>query len=143
MSATASARALRAPGIAPGVAPRAVPAEAPAPRPRLRVVAPPAQARTRAPFVVLCMAVLGAALIGTLLLNTSMAQGEYDRFSLRGELALSAQEQERLLTELEHVSSPAQIADAAQRLGMVPSSGGGYLRLSDGAVLGNPTPAGG
>ncbi|GGB97089.1 hypothetical protein [Cellulomonas carbonis] len=131
---TAQAAPLRSP---------AAPAPQPAPRPRLRVVAPPAHARTRTPFVVLCMGLLGAALLGTLLLNTSMAQGEYDRFALQRDLAQSAQEQQRLLTELEHVSSPAQIADAAQRLGMVPSTGGGYLRLSDGAVLGNPTPAGG
>ncbi len=35
-----------------------------------------------------------------------------------------------------------ELAERAAALGMVPSTTGGYLRLSDGAVLGTPTPAG-
>ena len=49
---------------------------------------------------------------------------------------------QRLAGEQARLESPAQIAEAAARTGMVPSAGGGYLRLSDGAVLGNPSPAG-
>jgi type II secretory pathway pseudopilin PulG len=88
------------------------------------------------------MGVLAASLLGTLLLNTAMAQGEYDRFALQTELTRAAQEEQRLAGEQARLESPAQIADAAARKGMVPSTGGGYLRLSDGAVLGNPSPAG-
>jgi hypothetical protein len=123
---------------APG---RSVPPEAPS-RPRLHVVRAPAHARTRTPFVVLCMGVLAASLLGTLLLNTAMAQGEYDRFALQTELTRAAQEEQRLAGEQARLESPAEIAAAAARRGMVPSTGGGYLRLADGAVLGNPTPAG-
>lgn len=129
----------QAPTTAPGRT--ATPGEAPA-RPRLHVVRAPAHQRTRTPFVVLCMSVLAASLLGTLLLNTAMAQGEYDRFALQTELTRAAQEEQRLAGEQAHLESPAQIADAASRRGMVPSTGGGYLRLADGAVLGNPTPAG-
>lgn len=121
---------------APRYAPR------PSPAPRLRVVRAPAQARTRVPFVLLCMAVLAASLLGALLLNTSMAQGEYERFALQSRLAQAAQSQQRIAGELEHAASPEQLAAAAGALGMVPTDGGGYLRLSDGAVLGNPVPAG-
>lgn len=133
------------PGRGSAPAPHARPGrpapQAPA-RPRLHVVRAPAHARTRTPFVVLCMGVLAASLLGTLLLNTAMAQGEYDRFALQTELTRAAQEEQRLAGEQARLESPAQIAEAAARKGMVPSTGGGYLRLSDGAVLGNPSPAG-
>lgn len=126
---------------APRPAPRLpAPVEAPS-RPRLHVVRAPGHARTRTPFVMLCMGVLGASLLGTLLLNTAMAQGEYDRFALQTELTRAAQEEQRLTGEKARLESPVQIAEAAAAMGMVPSTGGGYLRLADGAVLGNPTPA--
>ena len=119
------------------------PVQTPAPaRPRLRVVRAPAHARTRVPFVLTCIGALAAALLGALLLNTSMAQGEYQRYELATRLAQSAQAQQEMRSELEGVSSPAALAAAAQALGMVPTTSGGYLRLSDGAVLGNPVPAG-
>jgi len=113
----------------------------PAPRPRLHVVPAPAQARTRVPFVMLCMSVLAASLLGALLLNTSMAKGEYTRFALQTRLAQSTQAQQQMMGDLERAAAPARLAEAAQELGMLPATGG-YLRLSDGAVLGNPSPAG-
>ncbi|KGM08317.1 hypothetical protein [Cellulomonas bogoriensis] len=109
--------------------------------PRLRVVRPPAQSRSRAPFVLLCMGVLAASLLGTLLLNTAMAQGEYERFSLQTRLATSAQNQQELAEAIAVAESPEQLSRAARELGMVPSGDRGYLRLADGAVLGDPTPA--
>jgi len=123
-------------------APRPAPTPAAAPRPRLRVVRAPAHARTRVPFVLLCMAVLVASLLGALVLNTSMAQGEYERFALQTRLAQSAQAQQDMRSQLEQAAAPAQLAAAASALGMVPTTTGGYLRLADGAVLGNPAPAG-
>ncbi len=94
------------------------------------------------PFVALCMGVLVVSLLAVLLLNTRMAQGEYTRYALQTRLAQSAQNQQRIATVLDDVASPAHLAAAARRLGMVPSPGGAYLRLSDGAVLGDPVPAG-
>lgn len=128
------------------VAPR--PTTAPTPRPdrddrapRLHVVRAPAHQRTRVPFVVLCMALLAAAMLGTLLLNTSMAKGEYERIALQTALARSAQDQQELLEDLERTSSAPQLARAARELGMVPAAGAGHVRLADGAVLGDPEPA--
>lgn len=124
-------------------APRTTPAaRTGAPRPRLQVVRAPSHARTRVPFVLLCMAVLAASLLGALLLNTAMAQGEYERQALQTRLAQASQDSERLAGELEHAAAPAQLAAAARSLGMVPTTHGGYLRLADGAVLGDPVPAG-
>lgn len=88
------------------------------------------------------MVVLAASLLGVLLLNTAMAQGEYERYALATRLAQSAQQQQELVTQLDEKAAPARLAERAKALGMVPSTTSGYLRLSDGAVLGNPSPAG-
>ena len=142
MSAAAPLRAPRAsaPLSAPVPAPPRPTTARPAP-PRLRVVQAPRQARTRVPFVALCMGVLVVSLLAVLLLNTRMAQGEYSRYALQTRLAQSAQNQQVVATELDRAASPANLAIAARRLGMVPSPGGAYLRLADGAVLGDPVPA--
>ena len=118
-------------------------ASQPAPA-RLRVVRAPSQLRTRVPFVLLCMSVLAASLLGALVLNTSMAQGEYERQGLQVRLSESTQAVQSINGQLESASSPEHLAASARALGMVlvPASQGGYLRLADGAVLGNPTPAG-
>jgi hypothetical protein len=89
------------------------------------------------------MGVLVTALLAALVLNTSMAQGAYERYALQTRLAQSAQAQQEMRTELEMAAAPTQLASAAGALGMVPTSSGGYLRLADGVVLGNPVPAGG
>ncbi|NCT89977.1 hypothetical protein GXB85_03275 [Cellulomonas sp. APG4] len=122
---------------------RAPPAPGPAPaaRPRLAVVHAPRPARTRAPFVLMCMALLAASLLGALVLNTSMAQGEYDRYELQSTLARSAQQQQELTEQLDRASASPALAQRATELGMVPAGNGGYLRLSDGAVLGDPRAA--
>lgn len=110
--------------------------------PDLRVVRAPLQARTRASFVAMCMMLLIGSLLGALVLNTSMAQGEYERFALQSRLAQATQASQHVAGELERAASPAHLAQAARAIGMVPAAGTGYLRLSDGAVLGNPVPAG-
>ncbi|WP_149204718.1 hypothetical protein [Actinotalea subterranea] len=130
-----------APDVAP-TSPRRAPVPATPARPRLHVVRAPAQARTRVPFVLLCMALLASSLLGALLLNTAMAQGEYERIALQNRLSESSQVQEQKTAELQTRSSSAQLAAAAQALGMIPTAHGAYLRLSDGAILGDPVPAG-
>lgn len=123
-------------------APRPAPQRAtPAPRARLRVVHAPAHERTRVPFVLLCMSILAAALLGALLLNTSMARGAYEAHDLTRQLASLARDEQGLSTALDAKASPAELAAAAQALGMVPAPGLAFLRLSDGAVLGTPAAA--
>lgn len=117
------------------------PAEQAAP-PRLRVVAAPTTARTRVPFVLACMAVLAAALLAALLLNTSTASRAFERYTLTNQLARLQQDQLDLQAQLDAKSSPANLATAARAIGMVPANGTGWLRLSDGSVQGAPAPAG-
>ena len=91
--------------------------------------------------MLLCRGVLASSLLATLVLNTSMAQGEYERFDLQTRLAQSAQAQQELDEQLARATSPEDLAAAAAELGMVQSQDAGYLRLADGTVLGDPRPA--
>ena len=128
-----------------GYAPRpAVPAS---PRPRaaspgrIRLVPTPATSRSRVPFILLCITTLGVALVGVLLLNTTMAHGSYEQRGLQRELARLAQEEQALLAQLDAASSPRELAEHAARMGMVQDSTPAFVRLSDGKVIGDVTPA--
>jgi hypothetical protein len=113
------------------------PAAAPA-RPRLRLVRPPAQARTHVPFVVTCMAILAAALLAALLLNTQLAAGSYATRNLDVELAELARSKQALSAEIDANKAPARLAEAAIAQGMQPAESMAWLRLADGTVQGGP-----
>jgi hypothetical protein len=53
---------------------------------------------------------------------------------------LDAREQ-TLQRELDALRDPQRVAEQAHRLGMVPAGAPAFLRLSDGKVVGKPTPA--
>ena len=110
--------------------------------PRLRLVRAPLQTRTRVPFVLFCIAVLVGALLGALVLNTSMARGAYQAQALQSELAAQARTEQDLNTQLLGHEATGALAASARALGMVPSPPPAFLRLSDGAVRGPPPPAG-
>ena len=110
--------------------------------PRLRVERAPEHARTRVPFVLLCIAILAGALLGALVLNTTMASAAYDKHEMEIELAQLARTEQSLRTRLDAQASPPQLAASARALGLVQAPPSAYLRLADGAVLGSPTPAG-
>lgn len=104
--------------------------------PRLRLVRPPVQVRSHVPFVVICMAVLVAALLSALLLNTRLAAGSYEQHKLDLQLAELARTEQDLSAQLDENRAPAQLAERAAALGMEPAGSTGWLRLSDGTVRG-------
>ena len=110
--------------------------------PRLRVVRAPEPTRTRVPFVLLCIGILAGALLGALVLNTSMASAAYDKHEMEIELAQLARTEQSLRTSIAAHKAPQQLAASARGLGLVQAPPSAYLRLADGAVLGTPTPAG-
>ncbi|QTE30653.1 hypothetical protein [Pengzhenrongella sicca] len=128
--------------FAPAPRPAAAPGRTRAPAPRLRLVRAPQSTRTRAPFVIVCIAILVGALLGALVLNTTMARGSYEAHDLQIELATLARTEQGLSTQLLAHKAPGQLAASARALGMVPAPELAFLRLSDGAILGSPTPAG-
>lgn len=109
------------------------PSDAPA---RLRLVEAPHQARSRAPFVLTCIGLLAGALLGTLLLNTSMANGSYEARALQRELAAQAEVTDTLSARLDELQSPQALAERATGLGMVRVSEPPVLRLADQTIIG-------
>lgn len=105
-------------------------------RPRLRIVRAPAPARSRMPFLLLCLAILGGAMLGALALNTAMATTAYQVADRQMELAQLTQTEQALTSQVEGMNSPTQLAAAASRLGMVPAEGLSYINLETGTITG-------
>jgi hypothetical protein len=117
--------------LVPGVAPRS----------RRRALA---VAGSRAPFVLLVVALLVGTTLGLLVLNTVIAVDSLKATALRAENAERAQEVQRLEQQVVTAGTPAEIARAAEAAGLVPAGPAGYLVLDPdgGAILrGNPEPA--
>jgi len=95
----------------------------------------------RAPFAVLVFAILGAGVVGLLMFNTHMQQGSFyaTRLQVRAD-ELTARKQS-LDMQLERLRAPQRLAEAGKALGMVAPGVPAFVRLSDGSVLGAPTPA--
>lgn len=122
-------------------------------RPELRLVptaTPPVRRRpfpaagSRAPFVLLVVALLVGTTLGLLILNTVIAVDSLEATARRAENAERAQEVQRLEQRVVTAGTPAQIARAAEAAGLVPAGPAGYLVLDPdgGAVLrGTPEPA--
>ncbi len=120
-------------------------AEAAVERARLTVVPPRRPiGRTQAartPFAVLVIALLAVGVVGLLMFNTNMQQASFKVTALQEKVdTLTAQEQS-LTMELDSLRDPQHLAVAAKKLGMVAPAEPAFVRLSDGRVLGNPTPA--
>jgi hypothetical protein len=123
-------------------APRRI--SAPKPERRLRPVTE-AGRRTKPRLAYAIIAVGGIAVIvaAQLLLSIAVAQGAYEIDSYQVQQASLAREEQKLSEDLDRVQSPQFLAANAEALGMVPNANPVYLRLSDGAVLGEPTAAAG
>ncbi len=111
------------------------------PRPRLTIVPRVSSRAPRVPFVILVVLVLGAGLIGLLLLNTALQRGAYELSDLRSSSdALSIKEQS-LHMEVAVLRQPRHVAEAALALGMVRHDSPAFLDLGSGRVTGAATPA--
>lgn len=107
----------------------------------LRLVAPVRSRAGRAPFVVVVLTVLGTGLVGLILLSTVLQAQAFEIARLQSTADdLTVQEQD-LRREAERLQAPADLAERAVRLGMVPNTNPVFLRSSDGKVVGDPVPA--
>jgi outer membrane murein-binding lipoprotein Lpp len=105
-------------------------------RSRLEAVRAPLQVRSRVPFLILCMSILGFALLGALVLNTTMAKGSYQISDLRTEAGVLEQDTQALTSQLQ--AAKTSLPDRARALGMVESDAPTMLRLADGTIVGAP-----
>lgn len=140
MSAASAVRPVRSSSRPTTAALQPVPARTAAQR--IRVVAPPASSRRRMPFGLLCGLVVAASLLAVLLLNISLSHGSYALHSLSSEQARLDEQRDALAERVERAATPEALADRATALGMVPAGSPAFIRLPDGAVLGDPEEAG-
>ena len=108
---------------------------------RLRVVRAPLRPRTRVPFVMACVGILVSALLGVLLLNTSMAQASFTIQERQVQLARLTEREQDLAQRLQVAESPQSVAERALAAGMVPAPPPAFLDLAQGTIVGEPVPA--
>jgi hypothetical protein len=95
----------------------------------------------RAPFAVLVFAILGAGVVGLLMFNTHMQQASFYATRLQQQADDLTARQQALDMDLERLRAPQRLAEAGKALGMVAPGVPAFVRLSDGTVIGTPTPA--
>jgi cell division protein FtsL len=108
---------------------------------RLAVVRSRTTRAPRVPFAALVLTVLALGLVGLLVLNTSLQQGAFHARDLEARVGVLIQQREALQLRVAELRQPQRVAERAAALGMVPNPSPAFLRLSDGKVLGNPSPA--
>jgi hypothetical protein len=92
------------------------------------------------PFLVLVSLILLAGVVGLLRREHLDAAGLVPRDGARGPGHLLRAEKQGLQMELDKLRDPQRVALEAQRAGMVPITHPAFLKLADGAVLGDAVP---
>jgi hypothetical protein len=111
-------------------------------RPAASTPVPPLDAPSpRTPFVLLVLAVVGAGLVGLLLLNTAINENAFRLHDLRKAQEAQSLREQQLQRDLAQLEAPGTLLAAARRLGLVPAGTPAYIRLPSGQVIGVPTPA--
>jgi Na+-transporting NADH:ubiquinone oxidoreductase subunit NqrC len=100
----------------------------------------PAVARTgprhpRAPFILLLIGLLGGALVCLLVISTTLAEGSYRISNLQQQNTNLAKQEQLLTQQVAQASSPAQIAQEAEQLGMRPNTKLQFINLKTGKIV--------
>jgi uncharacterized protein HemX len=122
----------------PATAPRPTAPGTAAPRPAAARPASAARARSRTPFVVLLLGLLGGGLVCLLLINTTLAEGSFQITALQQKNAALAQQEQALQQQTDQEQSPASIAARAEKLGMRPVGRLRFLDLKNGHIYNQP-----
>lgn len=123
---------------------RTVPAGAPSDGRKVRTplsVVRSTPRKRRAPFVVLCFALLAVALVTVLVLNISVSTAQYRLVELRGKQSTLTKQNQDLTQQVQNFEAPQNLAAKATDLGMVASTVKGQIDLSTLTVTGKATPA--
>ena len=97
--------------------------------------------KRRAPFVVLCFALLAVALLAVLVLNISVSSAQYQLVQLRSEQTTLTKQNQDLTQQVQNFDAPQNLAAKAAELGMVASVAKGQIDLSTLSVTGKAKPA--
>src|SRR4051812_1563095 len=136
MSTALATAPLRRP-TSPGARPHVEPA------PSIEVVPGRAlrRGRPRVVYAGVVVGGLGALMLSQLMLSIALSDGAYTIDSLQSQQKEGSRVVQQLNEELGRLSSPQNLAANAEALGMVQNTNPVWLRMSDGAVLGDPAPA--
>ena len=97
--------------------------------------------KRRAPFVVLCFAMLAVALVTVLVLNISVSTAQYELVSLKARQSTLTKQNQDLTQQVQNFEAPQNLAAKATELGMVASTVKGQIDLSNLSVTGKAVPA--
>lgn len=92
-------------------------------------------------FLVLVLGLLSGILITLLMLNTALAENSFQLTDIRQKERDLIVREQTLANQLAAAESPIGLERLAKDMGMVPAGSPVFLRLSDGKVLGESTPA--
>lgn len=113
--------------------------EAPGAAPvRQRAAAARQRVRSRTPFVLLLIGLLGGGLVCLLLINTTLAQGSFQITAMQHKNADLAQQEQALQQQITQEQSPASIAARARQLGMRPAGRLRFIDLKTGRIFSQP-----
>ncbi|HEU5222953.1 MAG TPA: hypothetical protein VFU07_04645 [Candidatus Lumbricidophila sp.] len=122
----------------PAIAALPIPAEAPK---RRLSLAPATRRAPRVSFAIIAVAGIGLIVAAKLILSIALTEGAYAMNAAQTQQVQVQRELQSLGEQLQQAESPQFLARAAEQLGMVPNTSAVYLRLSDGAVLGQQAPS--
>ena len=133
-------RAAELPRLRPGDQPvpgggRGAPAAAPAPQ---RAAAARPRVRSRTPFVLLLVGLLGGGLVSLLIINTTLAAGSFRITAMQHKNADLAQQEQALQQQIAQEQSPASIAVRARQLGMRPTGRLRFIDVKTGRIYSQP-----
>lgn len=97
--------------------------------------------KRRAPFVVLCFAMLAVALVTVLVLNISVSTAQYELVTLKARQSTLTKQNQDLTQQVQNFEAPQNLAAKATELGMVASTVKGQIDLSNLSVTGKAVPA--
>ena len=109
--------------------------------PRLRLLVTPPRVRRRPKFITTCVGVLVGCLLVLLLLNIGLARGAYHEKQLTEQQTALMESEQALSEQVARQGAPSALAEKARELGMIENPTPAFIKLSDGTVLGEPTPA--
>lgn len=93
------------------------------------------------PFLALVAGLLGAGLLSLLMINNSLAAGSFEQSRLKADRILLGEQEQALRQEVERLSSPTRVREAARQAGFIPAATTAYFDVTTGQILGTPLPA--
>ncbi|MCD5347362.1 hypothetical protein PX701_07220 [Agromyces sp. H3Y2-19a] len=102
---------------------------------------PGRRAKPTLAYAIIAVAGVAAIVVAQLLLSIAITQGAYDIDHAQMQQTKLDRQEQQLREDLDRVESPQYLAANAEALGMVPNASPVLLKLSDGSVSGDPTPA--